>query len=613
MLDAGNDTTYMFGEESDCDDEDFESNKVFNALWITLARFGLASRNFTKSTDSNLKNDTRVESIDRKILILVNDEFLEDDKLKAFIGNHKGANFTPKVEGLNQNRVMSPMFDVIIFIDDGVFNNSEDCGNASFETARHVASYLVTGLSLLIGITNKETVKLLMNEVNSNVSLSGFYLDDVWRCEHHDHNHADVGSKFDIVMLLLEDIKVNDRAALYWGKDKSHNLGASGPPEDRQSQYMGFSDEVNRVESVTVRTCIEERRGKTLSSHNFDRAVNILKEHGVLILPGLFDSQAVLSYGAAALKDMEKAVVKLREADIDLLRPGNGPRIENYHELGMREALRCDLRNGEAMKAADCSKLRHPVIEAIIAEAMYTPASFTTAYPPFKGEEILAVNEDKAKERAKLAARGNWGLWNFEGPGPNGPRPALRVGDFGCVMSLPGCVDQTIHADTPHLFTHTQLPGHYYNLFLIAAEKDKPAADMSCGQTVFIQGSHNLEVTQDIMDGYGGQAELVRRLLRPHLVAGDALVFDCRILHCGLANNSGLVAPLNEHPSKSSFRRFDAGGIEEEGSPPRSSSSSSSSSEGGGTCTPRPLLYCNYTREFFSDPKNWNDKERLFA
>ena len=27
---------------------------------------------------------------------------------------------------------------------------------------------------------------------------------------------------------------------------------------------------------------------------------------------------------------------------------------------------------------------------------------------------------------------------------------------------------------------------------------------------------------------------------------------------------------------------------------------------------PRPLLYCNYTREFFEDPKNWRNKEKLF-
>jgi hypothetical protein len=50
-----------------------------------------------------------------------------------------------------------------------------------------------------------------------------------------------------------------------------------------------------------------------------------------------------------------------------------------------------------------------------------------------------------------------------------------------------------------------------------------------------------------------GEKELMSRLLRPHLQAGDALLFDCRALHFGLANTSGnlLNTPgelFNIHP-----------------------------------------------------------------
>ena len=47
-------------------------------------------------------------------------------------------------------------------------------------------------------------------------------------------------------------------------------------------------------------------------------------------------------------------------------------------------------------------------------------------------------------------------------------------------MSLPGCADQTIHADTPHIYVHTKLPAHYVNLFMPAsgeAKDDNPGYD----------------------------------------------------------------------------------------------------------------------------------------
>ena len=47
---------------------------------------------------------------------------------------------------------------------------------------------------------------------------------------------------------------------------------------------------------------------------------------------------------------------------------------------------------------------------------------------------------------------------------------------MGCVLSLPGCADQTIHADTPHIYVHTHLSPHYVNLFIPALKADTPRA-----------------------------------------------------------------------------------------------------------------------------------------
>ena len=113
--------------------------------------------------------------------------------------------------------------------------------------------------------------------------------------------------------------------------------------------------------------------------------------------------------------------------------------------------------------------------------------------------------------------------------------------------------------------------------------------------------------------GSGGQAALVRRLVRPHLSAGDALLFDCRALHMGLANKtqplielspSSLLSASNEYPRDEPEVRFhDDCSLSLDARPEAESSS---------TSIARPLLYVNYTREFFEDPKNWNNKERLF-
>ena len=259
-------------------------------------------------------------------------------------------------------------------------------------------------------------------------------------------------------------------------------------------------------------------------------------------------------------------------------------------------------------------------------------------------------------------AVGNWGRWNFGGVGPLAAPPPIRTGVVGAVVTLPGAMIQTIHADTAHTHTHVQLPPHYLNLFIPAAPAPAPAVHESdyypsqgdgifsssgrtpitstpptlsmsgsnsdsgsgsnsgsdgfaVGQTAFVCGSHDISTCARMMteapppaptptstptpthakakakssasasgsasdsgsgSGSGkigpseceGESELERCMIRPHLLAGDATLMDCRLLHFGLEN-------LSSH------------------------------------CL-RPLLYINYTQEYFSDPKNWNDSEKLF-
>ena len=171
--------------------------------------------------------------------------------------------------------------------------------------------------------------------------------------------------------------------------------------------------------------------------------------------------------------------------------------------------------------------------------------------------------------------QGNYGRFNFGGNGPDGSPMPLKVGEVGAVISLPGSADQAIHADTPHLFEHINLPPHYANLFLPATEDIHEEHDNSefngdtfLGGTAFVVGSHRLENCETLMN-HNNRNERDRLTIRPSLRVGDALIFDCRLLHFGLANLS-----------KTSQRR--------------------------------PLLYINLTHEWFIDPKNWDDREKLF-
>jgi hypothetical protein len=218
-------------------------------------------------------------------------------------------------------------------------------------------------------------------------------------------------------------------------------------------------------------------------------------------------------------------------------------RIENFFELSMREALRCDIRHGpnalELRRAGEARQnLRtHPAILAVLRTAMFPEGPHS---------------------------QGNWGRWNFGGKGPDAPAP-LVTGEVGAVVTLPGCLDQTVHADTAHVFSHVQLPPHYVNLFVPTLDSQ----DYSAGQTAFVLGSHRLETSAAMMaTSEAGEELLAQNLVRPHLSPGDCLLFDCRVLHFGLSNSSGVA---------------------------------------------RPTLYVNYHADWFHDPKNWNEADRIFA
>ena len=390
-----------------------------------------------------------------------------------------------------------------------------------------------------------------------------------------------------------------------------HALGVGWDPS--------LSHELFLLESCTIYCYANERRLGLLTDIHINKAINSLSESGFVIFRNLFKPGGVLAGGAAALSDFNLCLQELLKRKIDLYRPGEGPPINNYQELSMREARRCDIRNGPSLKDFN----RRVTIAA--NEINTTRSSNNSSSSIFdieksqKKDSSHALNLTHHDSILKIVSNtmnpseyynpnlnpileGNWGSWNFEGKGPTEGPPEVKVGTIGCVATLPGALPQTIHADTPHTHVHVQLPAHYINLFLPACDIDSVERSFTVGQTAFIKGSHilnncaemmketpdDIPITTDTTNtttssnsksntNYEQQkSKLDLNLVRPHLCPGDAILFDCRILHFGLGNSS--------HDTNNAMNYVT-----------------------------RPLLYCNYMQQYFHDPKNWTNNDSLLS
>ena len=123
----------------------------------------------------------------------------------------------------------------------------------------------------------------------------------------------------------------------------------------------------------------------------------------------------------------------------------------------------------------------------------------------------------------------------------------LESQELGAVVSYPGnsqSNDQMTHVDSEHLYEHMHLPPHYLVMFLPALATQEEL-DLRVGQTAFLVGSHKKDIARDLTEGDRLSAHERRfqnsRCIRPHVQAGDVILFDARIVHFGLANASPSV------------------------------------------------------------------------
>jgi hypothetical protein len=337
------------------------------------------------------------------------------------------------------------------------------------------------------------------------------------------------------------------------------------------SSPSAIAAELCRLESAAPAISIFERQQRRLTETTRRRAVEAMKKHGYCVLAGLVSPSSSLMMGKAALEDLHDAARILKKRyQVDLFQPLDSVREPaSYRELSMREDYRLDLRQGPALQRTrrslnGASAETNPDHKRTIIARDVETCDF------LRGQsDILDIVRRVMNPVDTNLFVGNMGRYNFSGTGPDGSFQDLVAGPVGSIVSLPGAADQAMHADTAHLFEHVPcLPAHYINAFTPGNETPD-----SVGQTAFIHGSHALDVTAEINnhsdDDGEHRAKMWKLLVRPQLQVSDVLLFDCRILHFGLANTS-----LN---------------IE------------------------RPLLYTNMTMHWFHDPKNWDNERPIFT
>ena len=323
------------------------------------------------------------------------------------------------------------------------------------------------------------------------------------------------------------------------------------------------------------------RRSSKLTEHSVRKAVHNMKEYGYCILPGLLDTSECLEWSSAVLDCVHGASKILLERDgVNIYNPQASTREpQSYREMSMREDLRMDLRHGPALSKLRAKKEGSAAtggksIVVSAAEDHHGDGHFLRGHTsllevirrtmnPGSSSFEDANKNHSAKNSTKPLYVGNMGRWNFGGTGNNGAFQDLRISPIGGIVSLPGSAEQALHADTPHLFEHIpDLPAHYINVFAPCT-----AFDEAVGGTAFIHGSHNLAFTAQHYDA-DHNASFYPFLVRPRLSLGDVVLFDCRILHFGLANTSRSIE--------------------------------------------RCICYVNTWHDWFHDAKNWNKNRAIF-
>lgn len=109
----------------------------------------------------------------------------------------------------------------------------------------------------------------------------------------------------------------------------------------------------------------------------------------------------------------------------------------------------------------------------------------------------------------------------------------VKISNLSFVVATPESSEQSWHADGGHVNLHEHLPCHVFNAFIPLS-----SITMTMGPTQIRPGSHVYTRNLAPMLLVAKARKNLRTPVAPLLDKGDALVFDYRVLHRGLANTS---------------------------------------------------------------------------
>jgi hypothetical protein len=179
---------------------------------------------------------------------------------------------------------------------------------------------------------------------------------------------------------IMSDMSSLQEAFGVFGEDDD------GSDDDIKGAAPAVSARVSQAR-ITVHISQDEKTNNNFTSPTVAAIVACLRTHGVVILQGAFDADAMTGLGEAAVADLEWALSAATELAKAAKSIGDGTRTLSHHdqviykELCCRQEGRFEVRGGPALTAALSSQAReagphlrtHPGILSVLRLACSAP------------------------------------------------------------------------------------------------------------------------------------------------------------------------------------------------------------------------------------------------
>ena len=233
---------------------------------------------------------------------------------------------------------------------------------------------------------------------------------------------------------------------------------------------------------------------------------NAFDEDGFVCLSGVFDTASVYRLKEAAMTSFDECFRRLHACGHTSF-PRFCQQLDGQYDY--KYALKAGIKGG---------------FKEVV---MRSPGRFEMPYgcdcPPFNEDEIIRNKDLLQLVRALLSDEKDTGNEDDAEP--------FYLGNASIVIATPGSENQCWHADGGHINLQSHERCHCLNVFIPLVDVALPL-----GPTEIRPGSHVVTRNLAPMMLAAKARGTLRKPVVPLLRAGDALIFDYRVLHRGRAN-----------------------------------------------------------------------------